>query len=136
MSKTMDKTITSKIDNELYQFYKEEADERGLSMSEWVKRACECYFHWLSDVIDDYEETEDLTMEDLNDMGWDELIDVIDENELDIDSKEYRDFFSKDTDALRDAIADELGLPEYTDEDTDEDTDEHTDEDTDEPGEK
>jgi len=118
----MSKSITTRVDDELYSFYKEEADDRGLSMSEWTKRACECYFHWLSNCIDDYEETEDLTMDDLDDMGWDELVDVIEDNELDIDSKEYRDFFSKDTDALRDAIGIALGLLDETDKDTDEDT--------------
>lgn len=123
----MSKSIATRVDNELYEFYKENADERGLSMSEWTKRACECYFHWLSDAIDDYEETEDLTWEDLEDMGWDDLVDVIDDNELDIDSKDYRDFFSKDTDALREAIGLELGLLESTDDDSgssDDDSDE------------
>lgn len=126
----MKKSVTTKLDPELYNYYKESAGERGISMSEWLSNAAMCYYYWLNGNIEDYEESEYITEDEIDDMGWDELVDLIESEELDIDPMEYRNFFGRDTESLRDAVL--IALFGDEDTDTDEDIDEDTDEDTDE----
>ena len=89
---------------------RDEVDERaadvGITSAEYVRNALEYYM--------DADLSEGVSAEELNDMDWDELCEVIDEHELDIDPADYDNsgMFSspddEDTEELCKAIALEL----------------------------
>jgi hypothetical protein len=97
------KTISTRVDSELYDLIKEDAEIMGVSLSEYFL-----------DALNSYLDYDDLTWNDLLDMDKGELEDLIDEYELDIDSGL---FTSADT--LRNEIADQLEIEEEDEEDED-----------------
>jgi predicted DNA-binding protein len=88
----------------------EHATDQGITSSEWIRDAIEFYMNTDGQDIPSLEEIED--------MDWNELDELIDELELDIDSNKFDsggflsgtpDKDSEDTDDLRNAVLDILG---------------------------
>lgn len=79
-----------------YALAKETADEKDMSLPEWIEN-----------LITAESEDDSLTSEEIIDMDWDEKVDVIDEYGLEVDPDDYDD----DTEGeFTEAIIDELEL--------------------------
>jgi len=99
-------TVSTRVDDELYEWIKADAEDRGISMSEWLLDLIYVYISGESN----------LTLDDLEDMDWDELVEVVDDLELDIDPSDFIGgafkSVERETSELREAIAEELDLYE------------------------
>ena len=98
-----DKMLSARVSGDLYEKAKDSAEDRNMSLSEFVEDA-------LNDSLSDT-----LTAEDVESMDWDEKLGVIDEYDLDIDPGDY-----DNDEQISDAIIDELGLVYNQDENPDE----------------
>lgn len=109
------KTVSTRVEDDLLELVRADADASGQSISEW-----------LSDAIFEHLNFEGTSFEDLCEMSWDELVDFVEEDELNVEVSQYRGglLSPNDKDGLVEAIAEELGLEDdYEDEDEDEDED-------------
>ncbi len=95
--------LSARVSGDLYEKAKDSAEDRNMSLSEFVEDA-------LNDSLSDT-----LTAEDVESMDWDEKLGVIDEYDLDIDPGDY-----DNDEQISDAIIDELGLVYNQDENPDE----------------
>lgn len=59
---------------------------------------------------DEEEEEDDLTYDDLQDMDYEELAELIDDKELDVDAEDYDEEDDAEVEKLRKEIAGELGI--------------------------
>ncbi len=90
------RSVSLKMTDNAYALAKETADEKDMSLPEWIE-----------DLITAESEDDSLTSEEIIDMDWDEKIDVIDEYGLEVDPDDYDD----DTEGeFTEAIIDELEL--------------------------
>ena len=104
----MMKTISTRVDDELHEWIRIDAEERGISISEWLNDVV------MSSIDGD---SDDLTWDDLNDMEWDELVemaevwnenipeDVEEDCEIDIDDYSGNWWSGNDDHGLAVAIA-------------------------------
>jgi hypothetical protein len=104
-----DKVITAKVDQVTYDLVSEDARLNDISMSQWLNDAIDIYLH-----------IDDITWEDLEDMEEDDLLDFINDMDLEIDPDDYKGLLGYKLDELREAIADELGLPDEDEEEEEE----------------
>lgn len=103
-------TLSAKVTRELHDYVQRDAEEMGVSISEWLIDAINAYIE---------EDSDGLTWDDICRMDWDDLVMVIEECELDVNPDDY-DYDEHDD--LRSAIADELDIEEsYEDEEDEED---------------
>ena len=101
-------TLSAKVTRELHDYVQQDAEEMGVSISEWLIDAINAYIE---------QDSDSLIWNDLCEKDRDDLIMVVEECELDIDPDDY-----DDDDDFREAIADELGIEEnYEDEEDEED---------------
>jgi len=97
-----------RLNSDLRDEVDEHAADAGITSSEFVRNAIEHYM--------DVDQSDGVSVEEINDMDWDELCDLIDEHELEVDPADYDNstFFSSpdadDTKELREAVLTELGL--------------------------
>jgi len=97
-------TISAQVTDDVKEWIREDADDRGITLSEW-----------LNDVILEYidDGSEDLTFEDLDEMDFDELVAVVEDYELDIDPEDYTGgLLVSAREKLRDAVCYELEIEE------------------------
>lgn len=106
-------TISTQIEPGLKAFIIEDAENRGMSISEWLNEA-----------ISEYIDNNTLSWDDLAEMELEELQEVIDDSDLDLEVEDYKKLLGYDLDELRNDIANELGIEsedeyayEYEDED-------------------
>lgn len=93
-------TLSSRVEPDLYELVSADADSTGISLSQWLIEAVKSYLTY-----------ENFSWDDLVDLDWDELVEFVDDQDLDINPADYRNFWSgKDEDGLREEIADELDI--------------------------
>ena len=93
-------TISTQIDRDLKEFILEDAEDRGISISEWLTEAIHTYI----DIIT-------VTWDDLLGMDCDDLVDFVDIQDLKVNPDDCRDFWGTiNEDELREAIADEMDI--------------------------
>lgn len=108
-------TVSTRIHTELHQMMRQSAEEVGMTQSEWLQEAIFCFGCWLSDTMDVFEDEygytdEGYSWEDLEDMDWEELSELVDSEDLDVNPTDHRGFLNKDEQSFRDAVGEALGL--------------------------
>ena len=102
-----DAVFMLRLDSDMREDVEEKASEMGITSSEYIRNAVEFYLENYTGEIPSQEEIED--------MDWDELEELIEELELDIAPEEYdhSGFFGspseEDTEELREAVMEEFG---------------------------
>ena len=101
-------TISTQVPPEIKDWIRDESDEMGISLSEWLNQAIQSY-------IDNG--SNDLTFDDLESMSFDELCELVEEYDLDIDPDDCEDGWKGTArEKLRNAICDELEIKEEPEE--------------------
>lgn len=103
-----DNQFVLRVDSELREDVNERASRAGVSSSEWIR--------WAIENLLENEDSEIPTVEEIEDMKFDELTDLVEDLGLEIDADDYdtSGIFSspsyEDTENLREEILLELGL--------------------------
>ena len=97
-------TISTQITPEIKEWIIEDCEDMGITQSEWLNQA-------IHEFIEDGSDDGALTFDDLDEMDFDELVEVVEEQELDIDPDDYSDgLLVSAQEKLRNAICDELEI--------------------------
>jgi len=103
-----DDVLRLRIDSDVRDDINERAENSGITASEWVRTAIDYYLEHEGDELP--------SLEEVNDMDWNDLAKLIEKLELEIEPDDYDNskFLGSpdedDIEDLREAIIDELGL--------------------------